>query len=73
MKRYAVIAAVALLAGCAGSPTEPIDPPKKTGVVGNTNCPQAEKDLYGFCIPPLPAPPCSLLGPDGKPYPNCVP
>ena len=61
------------LADCGHSPTEPADPPKRTPGPGNTNCPQAEKDMYGFCIPASPPPPCSLLGPDGKPYPNCTP
>ena len=73
MRRLALLLAALALGGCAGSPTEPDDPPKKAGVGGNTNCPQAEKDLYGFCIPAPPPPPCSLSGPDGKPYPGCKP
>lgn len=58
----AILLPIAILnAACGTSPTEPTE--ARTKVVGNTNCPLEQKDMYGFCIPPQPPTPTPTPAP----------
>ena len=68
-RRAPAVAAAALMAvfavGCGASPTEPIE--TKTAARASTDCPLAQKDMYGYCVPAPPPPPCHVFS-----TPNCI-